>query len=304
MRIKTLLTGVLAACAVAACATDNPTEVGGSLLSSGDLVTFEVILPATSFLVYDTSFSGYARPNILPYAYVAQQFEDALDAHELVRFSIPPAVVSVRNTSGTLVPDSAPKYFAGQLVLKLDTTLAGLSKPVSLRLFHTAEPWDVSATWTNRIDTTGVHTPWSTPGGTVGAAIDTATWAEGDSVVFHVDSAALALWRDTANSSRGAVIVSETNGSRLRVLSTVVHVSAHSSIRTDTVLTSDLVPTFRTFLFNPTLATPFSGVRAGSVPSWRTILQLRSDLRGMTFDCPAQVAGATPCSISLDSAHV
>jgi len=303
MRVRNLLIHAAAVLTLSACATDQPTDLGGSLLSSGDLVTFEVQLPASAFLVNDTSFSGYAKASVLPYGYVAQQFEGVLDAHLLVRFAVPPTAFAVRNASGTVVTDSAPQYNGGTLVLKFDTT-ALVTRPMKLRLLHTAEQWDLSATWTNRVDSGTVHLPWSTPGGTTGAQIDTVTWQSGDSVVLNVDSASLALWRDTANATRGALIVAETNNTRVRVLSTVVHVTAHSTIDTDTVLTADLVPVLRTFVTNPSLPATVSGIRLGGVPAWRAVLELRSDLQGITFPCPAGSSTGSSCQITLDSAHV
>jgi hypothetical protein len=119
-------------------------------------------------------------------------------------------------------------------------------------------------------------------------------------VVFAVDSATLALWNDSTNRARGAIVVSETNGSRARVLSASVHVSAMSSLRADTVVNVDLGPTVRTFIYNPVLSGPYSGLRVGGIASWRSLLLLRSDLRSRVFPC-----GGTPgCTVSLDSVHV
>lgn len=298
------VTGALCALSffvLTACATDSPTEVGGSLLPSGDVVTFEVLLPASAFLVYDTSFSGYAKPANNAWTVLAKKFENTLDANTLIRFSLPPKTISVRTTGTTVAVDSAPKFFAGQLVVKFDTTVSKGTKPVALRLFRTAEVWDESATWTNRVDSGSVHLPWTTPGGTRSASIDTATWAAGDSAVFRVDSATLALWSDSANLARGALITSETNETRLRVVATNLHVSAHSSLRADTVVAVDLVPTQRTFVFNPTLSTPYTGIRVGGLPAWRAILKLNKDFIGKTYPCST---GSTTCTVKLDSAHL
>jgi hypothetical protein len=159
----------------------------------------------------------------------------------------------------------------------------------------------VSATWTNRIDTTGVTLPWTMPGGTRGAAIDTATWTAGDSISFAVDSATLALWNDSTDRSRGAILVAETEGARSRLLSATVRVGARSSIRADTVVNVDLVPAVRTFVANPTLAPSSGAVRVGGIPTWRTFLRFRDDLRTLRFPCNN---GQPNCTVSLDSAHV
>jgi hypothetical protein len=151
------------------------------------------------------------------------------------------------------------------------------------------------------VDSGTVDLPWSTPGGTRGAQIDTVTWTAGDSVVFAVDSATLAFWNDSTNQARGAILVSDTDGSRVRVTGTAVQVSAQSSIRADTVVDISLVPSIRTFVYNPVLPTPFSGVRVGGVYAWRSMLRLRSDLRSIVLPCTGGPAG---CTVSLDSVHI
>ncbi len=290
----------LSLAALSACATDAPTEVGDVLLPSGDVVTFEVILPAAEFLQYDTSFSGYLKTYAAGYQIIAHKREGVVEAVQLARFTLPPKSISVVN-NGTTVTDSLPRYFSGTLVLKLDTTLIAGTRPARLRLLHTAEAWHTSATWASRLDTAGVRQPWATPGGTRGAPIDTATWAGGDSITFHVDSASLAVWADTTRAARGAMIVAETDGAFLKVISTVVHVSAHSSVRADTVVNVDLAPTDNTFILDPMPAPQFSGVRVGGVPSWRSILRLRDDLQGRLFPC---ANGPPGCTVSLDSVHI
>jgi hypothetical protein len=146
-----------------------------------------------------------------------------------------------------------------------------------------------------------VHLPWTTPGGTRGAQIDTATWAAGDSVVFRVDSATLALWADSTNKARGAIFIPTTNGSRARINSAVVHVGAKSKLRADTTVNVDLVPTIRTFVYNPTPASPISNIRVGGISAWRAFLRLKPDLRAIKFPCNG---GPVGCTVSLDSVHL
>jgi hypothetical protein len=63
----------------------------------------------------------------------------------------------------------------------------------------------------------------------------------------------------------------------------------------------DLVPTIRTFVYNPVLPTPFSGVRVGGIYAWRSMLRLRSDLRSILLPCTGAPVG---CTVSLDSVHI
>lgn len=284
---------------VSACTEETPTDVGDDLLPSGDVRTFEVILDAADYLTYDTTFSGYAGPQNAPFTIVANKFAGVLDANTLLRFQQPPPFINVRNAAGTSVVDSAPRYFAGRLVLRFDTLASESAPPVLFRGFRTTEAWNASATWTLRVDTGAVDLPWATPGGTRGAQIDTATWAAGDTVVLRVDSQTVAQWIDTTNAARGALIVSETNGSRVRVTSAVLRLSAHSTLRPDTVVNLDVAAAISGFVFNPQ-PPPATDLRVGGTPTWRSILGIREDLGSRTFPCP----GVANCQVRLDRAHI
>lgn len=295
----------LAVFSLTACTEDTPTELGDDVLSGGDLITFEVVLPAASFLELDTSFTGYADAEAAPFGYVARIKDGAalaLQSNQLYRFSLPPRVVVVRNTTtNALQADSAPVYFAGQLVLKLDTIVTPGVTPARFALHRTAEEWDGSATWDLRVDTGAVELPWQTPGGTRGLQIDTASLVGGDSIVFDVDSATIAMWRDTADVTRGALITAETDGGAVRILSSTVRLSARSAIRPDTTLTFSIVPTHRTFIFNPVPPKSATQLRVGGLPAWRSILRLKQNLGTLTFPCPGTT---TSCTINLDSANI
>ena len=285
---------------VTACTDETPTDVGDDLLPSGGVRTFEVILDPSSFLTYDTTFSGYASTQNAAFSVLANKFEGVVDANLLFRFQRPPTTIAVRNSAGTTVVDSAPSYFAGRLVLRIDTLASESGPGLLVRGFRTAEPWDGSASWTLRVDTGNVELPWTTPGGTRGAEFDTATWAAGDTIVLDVDSATIALWRDTANASRGALIISETPGSRIRVSSGVLRLSARSAIRPDTVVNVDVAAGITHFVFNPEAPPPGTQLRVGGVPTWRSILGIREDLADLTFPCP----GVANCEVRLENAHI
>ena len=296
MNLKQLLPLLLA---LTACTDEAPTDVGGELISTGDVRTFEVVLDPAQFIAYDTTFSGYATPQDAPFTLIANKFGGVVDANVLLRLALPPAIINVRNAAGTTVPDSAPRYFAGRLVVRFDTTLS-TPRPATFRAFRTIEPWHFSATWTLRVDTGNVELPWSTPGGSRGAQIDTATWAAGDSIVFRVDSATVAQWRDTANTSRGALIVSETNNTRVRLRSVTLRLQARSNIQQDTVFNLDVPAATSAFIFNPQPPAPGNQLRVGGVPAWRSIIGVNENLRNLTFPCP----GVTDCQIRLDRAHI
>ncbi|MGQ0562879.1 MAG: hypothetical protein ACT443_13515 [Gemmatimonadota bacterium] len=283
-----------------ACTEEDPTDVGDVLLPSGDVLTFEVVLPASAFLISDSSFAGYREPFDAAFSLIARSFENVLDANALLRFSLPPATIVVRTTGTTMVTDSSPRFPSGRMVVRFDT-LTATPRPLRFTLFRTAEEWDVSATWTQRIDSAAVQLPWAMAGGTRGARIDTATWSEGDSVSFDVDSATLALWNDSTNRARGAILVGETAGSRVRMLSATVRVDARSSIRTDKIVNVDQVTTISNYVVNPTLASPSSAIRVGGIPTWRSFLRFRADLASLLVACNNQRAD---CRLSLSDAHI
>ena len=282
-----------------ACTDETPIEVGDDLLPSGDVRTFEVILDLAEFATYDTTFSGYALPQNAAFTVLANKFEGVLDANTLLRFQQPPPFINVRNPAGSIVVDSAPRYFAGRLVLRVDTLSSESGPPLLVRGFRTAEAWHTSATWDLRIDTGVVKLPWATRGGTRGAQFDTATWAAGDSIVLDVDSQTVAQWIDTTNAARGALIVAETPNTRVRVNSAVLRLSARSVIRPDTVVNLDVSAGTSTFIFNPQPPAP-TELRVGGVPTWRTIIGIRQDLADLTFPCP----GVSNCQVRLDRAHI
>lgn len=285
--------------AFTACTEETPVEVGGGLLQGDNIRTFEIILESSSFLAYDSSFSGYTTPQDAPFAIVANKFGGVLDANALFRLAIPPAVINVRNTAGTVVSDSAPRYFSGRLVVRLDTLRSDANPPVQFVAHRIAEEWDRSATWTLRVDSGGVRRPWATPGGTRGAQIDTTTWTGSDTLVFRVDSQTIAQFRDTTNAARGVIVSTLTNGARVRVLSAILHLSARPSIRPDTIVTVDVVPAVNAFVFNPQPPAR-DELRVGGVPSWRTLIGLAPDLATRVIPCP----GIANCQVQLSAASI
>jgi len=306
--INIRLRGVLvvaAAVLAAACGRESPTAVGGGLLPGGAVRTFEVILDASQFLRADTTVSGFVRASTTVFEIVAQSFGGSVTAHSLARFVQPGTSITVLDSTGTSRTDTLPHFFAGTVVLQVDTLAVNGTSPVLLRLFRTAEPWDgYSASWTMRVDSGSTHLAWATAGGTVGPMVDTATWTPGaDSVVFHVDSATIAAWADTTDAGRGALVAAATAGSRLRFLSIGYNVQAHSSIRKDTVVTQAPGVVGATFIYTPDIPAPKPGtLQIGGVPAWRSFLTFAPDLETRTLACPASLG--VSCTFSLQRATV
>jgi hypothetical protein len=286
---------VLLAAVLGACGDETPTDVGGGLLPPGGVETFEVILGPDRFLVTDTSFGVYSAVPDAEFAVVANQWDDALDSRILARWPLP--TVTARDTAtGAIRVDSFPVYFAGRIVLRVDTLLSS-PPPVRFAVHRTTEEWHgLTATWALRIDSAGVREPWSVPGGSPGMLLDTVTWEAGtDSVVLHVDSATMALWRAAEDPGRGALITVHHEGVRLRTSIPVLEADARPSFRPDTVVTVTLFPAARTFIFQPMAPDSAAEPRVGGTPSWRTFLRLRDRLDTVTVACP----GVPGCRVAL-----
>jgi hypothetical protein len=180
---------------------------------------------------------------------------------------------------------------------------------VTIEAFRATQTWVAGgATWQLRVDTSGVRLPWTQPGGSPGARIDTATWVAGrdsvagiDTVVIRVDSATIAAWRDTANNVPGTVVGLSTSGTRLRVTGIALAIDAHSSIDRDTVVTVTAGQTAQTFIFDPPVAEASADPRMGGLPAWRTFITFKDRLDTLTVPCPDVPVG---CRIELNDAAV
>lgn len=299
MRSRILGVFIAATLVLAACAEEDPVGLVG-LFPADAVRTIEVILPAEAFLVADTSIGGFSRAADAGFLVVAEDFEGALDAHALARFALPPAGVSFRDTAGTTRTDTLPRLVGGEIVVRVDSLRSRAGVPVRLALFRTAEAWDPrTATWTLRVDSGGVQLPWAQPGGTRGALVDTAVLQPGaGTLTFAVDSTTLALWSDTTDRSRGALVLSETPGVRLRLSSLRLRFQARPSQRPDTVVTDSVGTEARTFVFDPQPA-PGANLFVSGTPSWRSFLRLRERLDTLRI-----ATGAADDSIRLSEATI
>ena len=298
----------LCACAavlLGACGSDSPVEVGAGLLPAEPVTTFEVVLEADQFLALDSAFALYNQPADAGFAMIAADYAGVLDAHALNRFSIV-RTITVRDTLANSVRiDSLPRYFGGRLVVRIDTVRTPLGS-VQLSAYQSMESWDAgSATWQTRIDSGTVELPWTQPGGTLGPQITTGEWlrTEGDSLVMAIDSATLAVLRDSTVARQGIIIVSETPGSRVRVSEIVLRADARSSLPTDTVVTTTGVNLGRTFIYDPAPEPRIDATRVGGVPSYRTLIRLRDDLGDLVIECPDDF-GEAGCAVPLRDAAI
>jgi len=287
----------------AACADEDPTGVGGPLAPGGTVRTYEVVLDPPDFLVGDTALGGFVAPQLVGYRVLAGGY-DGLTANGLARFAAPPASVTYTDEGGSTRTDTMPSYFAGRLVLRMDTLRSDAPGPVLLELHRVAEEWDPrSASWTLRVDSGAVQLPWTEPGGTSAALVDTATWdpAEGDSVSFDVDSLTVALWADTSDAARGALIRVATPDARLRSQVAILRLDARPSARPDTAVIVTVGTIGGSFVFD--LDPPAgSELRVGGIPSWRSYLHL-ARLDTLTVPCPGEPAGSG-CVLRLNDVKI
>jgi len=273
----------LMACAVvlAGCTQDSPLSVGDVLLPGESIRTFEVILEPEQYLVYDTAFGLYSEPEDANFVLFARGYGGALTSRALVRYDIP-RTITVRSTGDTLKVDSLPRYFSASIRLTIDTVAS--TRPVTFEAFFPTQRWDrATATWTHRIDSTGVRLAWAVPGGSPSAVRATAV-SNGDSAVLVFDSATVAILRDTTDSNDGLLIGVQNQGARVRTLLPSLTVRARSSIR-DTIVEQVLAPV-RTFIFTPQLGSTHTALRVGGTPQWRGVLKLRERLDTVTVPCP------------------
>lgn len=284
---------------IPACAKEDPTEIGASLVENGAVRTFEVTLDGSQYLVRDTAFAAFPPP-LSSFFILANTFEGELNAHILAKFKVDP-FYGVAGSGGTIIVDSVPRLQRGVVVLKFDTIASARNGPVLLRLYRAAETWDTAAvTWTVRQLNGTTPVLWFKPGGTRGALLDTATWSGGDSVVFRVDTATLKLWRDSAATSPGILITDEQSNSRLRTTMPVLRVYEKTTIG-DSVVSVSATPFASRFISDPVPPFASTDPRVGGAPkAYRSVLQVRSDLNNISIPCPF-----TPtCHVRLGDATI
>jgi hypothetical protein len=295
---------LLAPLVAVACGEEAPTEVGAGLLPPDAVRTFEIILEPHEYMVFDTAFGLYSEPEDANFLVVANQFDGALQSHALARFSLP-RFIGVLDTLGASQVDSLPRFVHGELRVVVDT-LRSSEPPVRLALYRTNEAWDATATWSHRRVTNGTGVPWAIPGGLGGALVDTASYivrtdtVPRDTVTFRVDSTTLALWADTANAGRGALIVPQTPNTRLRLGMPQLTIYVRSRFRPDTLYMAFGQLVEKTFVFAPEQPLVTSTPRIAGTPAWRTVIRLRERLDTLSFACP----GVPNCRFRLNDVAI
>lgn len=275
------------------CGDEDPTEVGAGLIGQS-VRTFEVFLDGSDFLVSDTTYDRLGSLNRAPFWLVADDYAGELDARTL--FSVVrPFDVTWQDSTVTRT-DSVVAIVGGTLTLVVDS-LASTTGPVELEVYEVTEDWDwFTTSWDLRTDTADVSEPWTTPGGTLGTRLATATWGAGDTLKIPLDSQAVAIWQDTVAARRGGLVRAVTPGSRLVLQSVLFQFDVVPDEAPDTVVQGGSIRS-RVSLATPDTTTPGAeALRVGGLPAWRSLLRFQP-LADKQVGCGP--ASPPTCAVSL-----
>lgn len=291
------LLAVLCLLATTACEEELPTAEDGGLLPVSAR-TVEIRLPFEDFGREPRVFFGYGNPFQLGRGIVANDFQ-GIQSRTLIRYSPPPAGITVRDSTGATVADSVLTFVGGRAVIRFDT-LDVPSAPVQVSVGALTTPWDPgSASWTMAVDTVAGQAPWPEPGGGPVQPLDTATWdpAQGDSLVIVMDSATINALADTADPGRGLRLATETPGVRFGVRSAILRLDTRPSVNPDTLVTTSVGAAALTFIYDPFAGPPDDGdLRVGGAPAWRTVFRLELPER---IEEPNPACAQLPCPFEI-----
>ena len=286
-----------------ACEDMTPTSTDSSLLPVTPL-TLEIRLPYSEFGADLELTGGFGNESQLNTSLIAGEHQGVLNARAWVRFAEFPTDVVLADSNGIVVTDSMPAYVGGRVTAFVDTISAMYDEPPVLAASALTEAWDPeSVNWTNAVDSVADVQPWSEPGGGVLTMLDEVTWdpAEGDTVVFEVDSATVNAWADTTDGSRGVLFSTGDSGVRLELSFVSLNVDIRSSVNPDTLLERTIIAAARSFIYDPPPPDPQGEIRVGGTPSWRSTFRvaLPDTLHG-----PEELCETVGCPFELRSESV
>ncbi len=297
---RSALTGLTALIlpALLACQEELPTA-GREDFVPVDAVTVEVTLPFDEFAEDLEIFGGYGSPSQLAYGLVAHEYEDSLEARTLVGWWPLPEVATVRDSTGSSRPDSSLTFIGGRVVALFDTLASIHGDTVEMAVAGVRQPWHYgSVDWEVAVDTVGDIQPWDQPGGGEVIPLATSTWApaDGDSVVFELDSAAVALWGDSASAGQGIRLDALTEGVRLQAHTVRLFLETRPSSNPDTLVDLMVQTRYRSFIYQPVLEEPEGEFRVGGVPAWRAVFKMDFPT---VLDGPAELCEKVECPLEL-----
>lgn len=278
----------------AACDSEEPVGIGSELLPGDAVNTFVVTLDPADYLLLDTAFAAYGGIEPPTFNILAHDYEGVLNAHTFARFIVPTAI-SIVDSIGIPRTDSTFAMIRGEILLLPDSLATTGPTPLHVAAYRMGESWDPAfATWQLRSE----GEPWTVPGGTPGALVDTAQYVKGDTLRLHVDSATLAAWADTTDPTRGTLISLLQAPARMRTTIPRLRVFARSSWNPDTLFTTISQAPYTRYVYDPRPDTIAGAVRYNGTPTWRSFLRFRSDLADITVSC------GPGCTLPLSQADI
>ncbi len=258
---------------VVSCTEEGLTGVGADLMGPG-VRTFEVTLDASRFLVRDTAFDRIGTLNDAVFHMAAHQFEGVLDARTLLSLRRPLTVSYTMDDEART--DTIAALVGGTLTLVVDTIASGPG-PIDLEVLQVTEEWHrESATWTVRLDTADLRETWATPGGSPGPVLGGGTWTSGDTLRILMDSAAVAVWDDTAAARVGGLVRVASPDTRIFFEEMSFEFDV-TPMDVDTVVTAGSLVSNKIILTPEQDAEPAPGVlRVGGLPAWRSMLRFQA----------------------------
>lgn len=285
--------------ALAGCGQEDPVSVDGGLIPLTPQ-TVEVRLPWSEFGAGVEIIGGFGSPSQLFSQVVSLDYRGDLDSRALVRFTRFPTVAQVRDSTGTTRPDSSFTFLSGRIVARMDTVRSQVTGPVELTLNRLDGEWHArSANWDLLVDTVQDQRAWAEPGAGPAVPLGTATWdpAQGDSIVFPLDSATVALFGDTTGIRSTARLDMVTTGELVEVLNVNLRLDARPSSNQDTVISLNAPLLEGTFVYSPFPDPPPDGIRAGGAPAWRTVITM--DVPTI-LNGPAALCAQVGCPFTLE----
>lgn len=243
--------------------------------------TLEAVLPADAVVSEIGAFSGFADPRDAPFLLVANEFDGALTAHALLRFGPFPDSVRFEPPGEAIRTDTVFTYTSGRLVARVDSTGAsGGGAPVTLQLSELAQRWDpATVSWTLAVDSATRRVAWEVPGGTPGPLLATATYApgsaaQGDSVVWQVDS--LAVARMAADDFPGLLVTVVETGVRIELgRNPSLRTAIRPASKPDTAIDRTIPIDAQRFIFTPDAPSGPAAWSVGGIGASRLLFRVR-----------------------------
>lgn len=287
---------LLGALTLGACERELPTGVGAEHVPESELRTYEILLDDEVFLLGDTLLRGFGSTDLSTLLIVAQDWRDAIDAHGLVRFRAFPRTITFAD-SGVIKTDTVQRYVAGRMIFPIDTTALGLDTlgtdtTITFEILQLTEAFDArTASWRAREAIGGDSVFWTTPGGTTGDLIATASWTRSDTtqrdtLSFALDSATVARWDAGTADDRAILIRTTSTGARVHVGVPTLRLDARMQEDPDTIRTLSSSVDVQTYVYDPAPPAPVNELRLGDRSAWRSFIMFRDGLDTLTVPCP------------------